>query len=326
MIISPPVANVNINGHVYTNAQLQANPGGWIAGIANDVGAITTLYPTGRFNPRIPLTSDLTFFVDPSAGSDSNTGLVGSPVQTIQRAFDILRDRYDLAGWTVTVQLANGSYSSGLRLRSRLMGQQSPASLILKGNSASPSSVSISDTTVPTGFFERGDGTAIYANWGALLTVDGVRVVGGYRGIWANTHSEIRLLNVEFANSGTTTAHGSTSHGAIIRIRGNISITGNCSRACFLSTKHGRVMLSDTGDPQILPTITFVGSPSVGNIAEVNQFGLIVSQSSQTTYSGSPVGKRYLGDTLGLIDTNGSGASHFPGTVSGTVANGALYI
>jgi hypothetical protein len=59
-------------------------------------------------------------------------------------------------------------------------------------------------------------------------------------------------------------------------------------------------MLSDTGDPQILPTITFVGSPSVGNIAEVNQFGLIASQSSQTTYAGSPVGKRYLADALGL--------------------------
>jgi hypothetical protein len=326
MIISPPVANVNINGHVYTNAQLQSNPAGWIAGIANDVGSITSQYPTGRFAPRIPLTSDLTFYVDPAAGSDSNTGLIGSPVQTIQRAFDILRDQYDLAGWAVTVQLANGSYSTGLKLKSRIMGQQSPASLILKGNSASPSSVSISDLTVPTGFFERGDGTAIYANWGALLSVDGVRVVGGYRGIWANTHSEIRIQNVEFANSGTTTVHGTALHGGLIRVRGNLSITGNCSRASFLASKHGTVMLSDTGDPQVLPTITFVGSPSVGNIAEVNQLGLITSLSSQTTYAGSPVGKRYAADALGVIDTNGSGVNHFPGTITGTTSNGAVYI
>jgi hypothetical protein len=27
-----------------------------------------------------------------------------------------------------------------------------------------------------------------------------------------------------------------------------------------------------------------------------------------------------------LIDTNGSGVNHFPGTVAGTAANGAIYI
>jgi hypothetical protein len=326
LIISPPVANVNINGHVYTNAQLQSNPAGWIAGIANDVGSITSQYPTGRFAPRIPLTSDLTFFVDASAGSDSNTGLIGSPVQTIQRAFDIIRDQYDLAGWVATVQLANGAYSTGLRLRGRLMGQQSPASLILKGNSASPSSVTISDTTVPTGFFERGDGTAIYLNWSALLTVDGVRVVGGYRGIWANSNAEVRVLNVEFANSGTTTAHLAVTNGAMARVRGNLSVTGNSTVTAFLATRHARLFLSDTGDSQITPTITFVGSPSITSTAKVNQFGLIVSMSSQTTYSGTPVGLRYFGDALGCLDTNGSGVNHFPGTVSGSVVGGAIYL
>jgi hypothetical protein len=326
LIISPPVANININGHVYTNAQLQSNPAGWIAGIANDVGSITSLYPTGRFAPRIPLTSDLTFFVDPSAGSDLNTGLIGSPVQTIQRAFDILRDKYDLAGWTVTVQLANGVYSDGLKLRGRLVGQQSPASLILKGNSASPSSVTISDTTVPTGFFERGDGVAVYANWGALLTVDGCRLVGGHRDLWANTHSEIRILNIVFSNSGTTDTHLAASHGAIVRVRGNYTVNGNCSRSHCLATDHGSVMLSDTGDPELNPTITFSGTPSVGITLETQRMGMILTQSSQTTFSGSVTGKKFQLDTLGLLWTNGSGGTmYIPGDQGGTAINGAIF-
>jgi hypothetical protein len=326
LIISPPVANVTINGHIYTNAQLQSNPAGWIAGIANDVGSITSQYPTGRFAPRVALTADTTFFVDSAAGSDTNTGLIGNPVKTIQRMIDILQASYDLAGWAVTIQLANGSYSPGLKISGLLLGQKSPAFLTLRGNSASPSSVTISDTTVPTNALENGDGTPVYANFGAMVNVDGVRVVGGYRGIWANSGSEIRAQNIEFANSGTTVTHAATTHNGLIRIRGNISITGNCSKAAFFSSKHGRLMLSDTGTPSLTPTITFVGSPSVNNVAQVEQFGLITALSSQTSFSGTPNGKRYTGDALGCIDTNGSGVNYFPGTIAGTVSNGAIYL
>jgi len=321
---NPPVADIVINGHTYTNAQLEANPAGWIAGIANDIGAITSQYPKGRFAPRVALTADLTMFVDPN-GSDLNNCLVANPCKTIQHAFDVLRDGYDFAGFVVTVQLSNGSYTPGLICRSRMIGQQSPASLILKGNSASPSLVTVQDLTVPSGFYERGDGTAIYANFGCQLTVDGVKVVGGFRGIWANSPgSEIRMLNVEVGSAQVQLA---ASLSAMLRVRGNYSISGNAVRSHWLATEGGKLYGSDFGDPQILPVVTVIGNPTIPIFAQAQRHGEVVAIAAQTSFvefGGGAVtvtGQKFTVDTLGLIHTNGSGVNYLPGSAAGTITS-----
>jgi hypothetical protein len=324
LTVSPPVSDIHINGHTYTNSQLQADPAGWIGGIANDVGAVTALYPTGRFNPRIPLTGDLSMFISPT-GSDANNCLVGNPCQTPQRAIDLLRDQYDLAGFQVTIQLASGSYSS-VRLRGRLVGQQSPASLTIHGNSSSPTSVQMADLSVPTNLFETGAGTALYASWGALVTVDGVTLIGGHRDMWANNHAEIRFLNIVFGGSGATDTHLAASHGAILRARGNYTVTGNASRSHALAADGGEIMLSDVNAPEISPIITFSGNPSVGITFEAQRRGEILVQSSQTTLNGTVVGQKFSVDTLGLLWTNGSGGTgYIPGTIGGTATNGGIF-
>ena len=320
----PPVSDIVINGHTYTNAMLEANPAGWIAGIANDIAAVTSAYPTGRFSPRTQLTADLDMYVA-TTGNDGNNCLIGNPCQTIQHAFDLLRDRYDPAGFTVTVNVADGSYAQGLKLRGRLLGQASPATLVLKGNSANPQNVTITDAAVPTGLFEQGNGTAVYATWGALLTVDGVKLVGGFRCLWANDHSNIRFLNVEIGNSSSGVQIGA-SHFGIVRLRGNYKINGSTTRAHVLATDGGQILLSDVADPDIFPVVTLVGLPSLNIFAQAQRGGMILSRASQTTFVGSATAQRYSVDTLGLITTNGSGPTYFPGDVAGsTPTTGGIY-
>lgn len=317
---NPPVSDIHINGHTYTNAQLEANPAGWIAGIANDIAAVTQLYPQGRFAPRTRLTSDLDLYVTP-VGSDAGNCLVGQPCASIQRPFDVLRDLYDFGGFTVTVHVADGTYQPGLKLRARMVGQQSPASLVLQGNSANPAAVSIIDPAVPTGLFEQGNGTALYTNWGGMITVNGVRLVGGFRCLWANDHSNIRFLNVEIGNSGSGTQIAA-SHFGIIRLRGNYKINGNASRSSVLATDGGQVLLSDVADPDIFPVITLVGTPTLGSFAEAQRNGMILSRASQTVFVGGSTGQKFSIDTQGLITTNGSGPNYFPGTVAGVISVG----
>lgn len=42
--ISPPVADITLNGHIYTNAQWEADPAGTISGIGNDIDALVSIF------------------------------------------------------------------------------------------------------------------------------------------------------------------------------------------------------------------------------------------------------------------------------------------
>jgi hypothetical protein len=323
LIINPPVSDVHINGHTYTNSQLQANPAGWLGGVANDVGAVTALYPTGRFNPRIPLTADLTMFVGGGGASDSNNCLVGNPCATIQRPFDLLRDQYDLAGKTATVQVADGTYSRGLFLSGNFIGQQRTDNLRLVGNAGTPANVVVSDPRVPStqNDYASGVGIDVYATSGANLRVTGIKFGGGYRAINASRDAKVDFDAVNFGVLGDL--HVTADNGAIVIALGNYSITGGANFSHFGAFTGGRIACGTTGGGT--QSVTISGTPGFSFFALATQLSTINCSSSRLTFTGSATGPRYYVDTNSLIATNGSGATYFPGNAAGTATIGGIY-
>ena len=92
--------------------------------------------------PQEVLSADRTYYVS-TTGSDSNDGSSGSPWATIQHAWDFVQAHVNLAGYTVTIQVADGTYTSGLNAKGSLIGGYGRQSFVIRGNPTSPGNVVI---------------------------------------------------------------------------------------------------------------------------------------------------------------------------------------
>lgn len=302
---------------------LQSNPAGWLGGVANDVGAVTSAYPAGRFSPRVKLTANLDMYVDAAAGSDNATCLVGNPCRTIQRPFDLLRDSYDLANWVVTVHLADGSYTPGLALGTKLVGQAGPYNLILIGNEAAPQNVVIADTRAVTANLESGVGSPIFVAWGGNLSVRGVTLIASFRGAWANTFGNLLLRNMRFGPGGqdqvVATAFGQ------IRMDGDYVIYGGTTHAHLYADTGGVVFAYDPQSPQVIVHVTVANTPAFSSFAVAQRLSQVHAWSTNMIFSGAATGLRFFVDSNSVIGTNGAGASFLPGNAAGIATTGGIY-
>jgi len=82
-------------------------------------------------------TANLTFYVNPSTGSDENPGTSGSPFKTIAKAISLIPK---IVNHNVTINLADGSYSEGITLTGYMGG----GIITIAGNAANPENVVLS--------------------------------------------------------------------------------------------------------------------------------------------------------------------------------------
>src|SRR3989442_1721230 len=107
--------------------------------LVNVSGSIREL-PTGDTLPGVRelLTAARTYYVR-TDGSDSNTGLsntAGGAFLTIQKAIDVATTA-DLNGFTVTLKLGDGTYTSPLSLKPFVGAGE----IVIEGNTATPGNV-----------------------------------------------------------------------------------------------------------------------------------------------------------------------------------------
>uniref|UniRef100_UPI0025470740 hypothetical protein n=1 Tax=Dongia deserti TaxID=2268030 RepID=UPI0025470740 len=117
---------------------------------------------------RERLLASRTYYVR-TDGNDNNDGLTNTAAGaflTIQKCWNIVRDTLDLNGFTVTCQIADGTYNAGLNANGPLVGQEQAARFIVLGNAASPQNVVISTT----------GSNAISVQSGAKLRLSGVEL------------------------------------------------------------------------------------------------------------------------------------------------------
>lgn len=251
---------------------------------------------------REVLTADRTYYVR-TDGSDSNTGLVnssGGAFLTTQRAWNVAKT-IDCNGFSVIIQHGDGTYANNIALDGELVG----GTLIVRGNSGSPTAVVLSGAPV----FQIRTNTTV--------TLENFRVSGSSVGL--NKNSPGGILNI---GTGMSFA-GNSSFAMINAGAGRVNLTGPITIAssanCWLYCQLNGVFF---GGGQ---TITFTGTPAWTTAGIIFESGGQVSVGS-SAMSGAATGKRYQGNSVAALNSAGAGtaSTYFPGNVDGTVAGNAV--
>lgn len=254
---------------------------------------------------RPKLTAARTYYVR-TDGSDSNNGLTntaGGAFLTIPAAVSAALS-IDMNGHDVLVQVADGTYTNGLSLAYNPVG---PGQLSFQGNVSTPANCIIQATNE----------NAAHVGNHATLNITGFKLVTitGGNCLDANQRGIINASALEFGTCADTHVH--SFNNSIININGNYKISGN-------ALQHYSV--HDNSDIAIDGSvITVSGSRTFTTFTDAEALSLI-SFISVTFSTNVATGKRYVGDSLAIIQTSGAGSTFFPGDVSGTSTNGAIYL
>lgn len=265
-----------------------------------------TNYFTQRgLSGRQVLTADRTYYVR-TDGNDSNTGLAntsGGAFLTIQKAVNATY-ALDLGGFTVTIQVADGTYTAGASFTGPVLN----GSVVLQGNTGTPANCVIS----------LASGVCVTASQRAFVSVGGFKLQSTSSGIglYANTYATISLsAGVNFGACGT--AHVYCTTNGTINLLQNYTISGSAAYHFSIDTfatvnAYGR-------------TITLSGTPAFSSqFAGLSNFSFLYIFS--TTFSGAATGVRYSCAANSIIQTGGGGASYLPGNSAGSTATQGQYL
>jgi hypothetical protein len=256
---------------------------------------------------RERLTANRTYYVR-TDGSDSNTGLAntsGGAFLTMQRAYDVIVTTLDLAGFSVTIQVADGTYTTGIDASLPLTGG---SALLLRGNVGTPANVILSVTSL--------NGVAclvpgLNINVGGMefrTTTAGSCLVAGYGGIIT--------IGAACRFGVCVSGHIVSTIGGIVDITADYTISGNAA-------VHWNAF-SPSEIRCIGRTITLSGTPAFSSaFATCSQAGLYVFSN---TFSGAATGVRYDVNLNGVIYTAAAGATYLPGNAAGVAASGGQYV
>lgn len=252
------------------------------------------------FKGRPRLTANRTYFVR-SDGNDSNSGLVnsaGGAFLTIQKAVDVIA-MLDINGFTVTVQVVDGTYTGATVLKS-VVGFSAPGCLVIQGNNATPANVLVS-TAAGSCFTANG----ISSVWD-IKDMKLASTVGS--ALAADNNASIRFNNLNF---GVVAAyHCFANLGSTITGLGNYAVSGLAINHWY-AVNGGKISVNGV-------TVTITGTPFFSG-----QWAQAVGPSTITafgnTFSGSATGTRYSASNGGYIFTNGA---VLPGSGAGSSTTG----
>jgi hypothetical protein len=261
------------------------------------------------------LTADRNYYVNPSTGSDSNTGLSSvTAFATIAKAIDTCTP-INTSGYNITINLADGTYittGAGIRTKAAL----GSGIIYIVGNETTPTNVIINSTGVG---ISATDCTTKYSFKGMSFECAGA--AGQYAIVCNNSNIEVR--NVAFSPDANPWARHFVATGG-----GNINIT-----AGYRIRETG---FSYSLDSQFFSTITMIGATVLldtgalidwtgGAFAFARRIGqLRVETTTFTLVGGTTVaGARYSVSENSVVFTS---ATTFPGSIAGSTATGGIYI
>ena len=281
----------------------------FLAGVAGRVPTADVV----RKHVRERLYANRTYYVR-TDGNDANTGLVdsaGGAFLTIQKAWDTIRDNVDMNGFTVTVQIKDGTYANGLNAVGPMVGQSFTSSLVFQGNASTPTNVKIA--------LGASAGDCVNVASGARFILKDVELSNSDangEAIYARDFGLIDVRNVRFGACAGE-AHMLAERG-FIDINDAYAIVGAAKRH-YWANSGGRIECYNM-------TVTISGTLNFSTyFANASESGDLTVQG--VTYSGGTVtGTRYRASTNGTINTNGGGANFFPGNAAGSTATGGQYV
>lgn len=248
---------------------------------------------------RERLTANRTYYVR-TDGNDSNSGLSndsGGAFLTIQKATDVVCGTLNLNGYDVTIQIADGTYTTPTVLKPI----PDFGTVTIQGNNSTPSNVIISTTA--NRCFE-----GLFQMCNYTIKDLKVQTTTSHSCIVARYGAHISYGNIVFGNSA---GHHIVCDQARIDCISDYSITGTADR--HVSSQHcGTIFI-------VSKTVTITGSPSFTNFAAAEYGGVL--NLSGNTYSGGATGARYFSGQNGLIISG----TTLPGNSAGSVSQGGTY-
>lgn len=251
---------------------------------------------------RTILSSGANYYVATTGNDSTGNGLSGNPWATLPHAYQWVLQNIDTAGYNVTINVADGTYSAGVNVTAPLVGG---GQLLFVGDTSTPANCIISSSSncftsyigIPTSIagFKciSSGGAAIAAVNGGQLYINGKMEYGTCGSQHFNIQGVGSYINIGAYNytiSGGATAHWACGFGA-----NSIAITGGS-------------------------VITLTGTPNFSSaFATIGECALCVC--NNLTFSGSATGQRFTVSNGGHISTNGGGANYLPGNSAGSGTN-----
>lgn len=256
------------------------------------------------------LTSDTTFYVRVD-GNNANSGLAnnaGGAWLTLQHAYDALANNYDLRGYTATVNVGNGTYTSGINATH----PNTTGFIKFVGNVATPNNCLVSVTnancfnaSLGSIFYIRGFGMQTTTNGGAIATTSGGKIIvdgnvqfnalaAGNIHLFASGSGSFIQINSDYIINGGAAYHMLADYGSFIESANNLTFTilGNPNFSAFYAYSSNAASIKETG----------------------------------ATFSGTATGTRYRTQFNGIINTNSGGnPNYFPGNAAGSSLTGGQY-
>lgn len=291
----------------------------------NTTQAASTAFVVSMVRSR--LTGNVTYYVR-TGGSNSNTGTAntdGGAWLTLQYAWDTLIAALDLNGYTLTIQVADGTYTAGIGSFQGFVGAKSSNSVVVQGNNGTPANVLISVTSNHCFNFgyaagvELGGQTMVRIRDLKMSTTtsgDCIAAMGG--GCY------IQFDNVNFGSCAGNHITGSCN--AYIYESGAVSGPGSSGYA--VSGNAAAHVLSAEGAQVTLhgATITYSNSPVFSQANFWSLWGGRIFANAMTfTNGGTVTGKRFRADDPGSLVYTGGSLTYVPGDVAGTCSKGGIY-
>lgn len=285
----------------------------WISQIDNNTANPDTSTGTywTPFN-RWRLSSQLNLYVNASSGDDSNNGLTsGTPWLTLQHAIDWVAANVDIGLYQVMIN-ASGAFTEGITNFTNILGN-GVSKVIFNFTSGSTIQVLSASAFIAsgssTGFqVQTASGTPL------LISATGTGNNEGY-GLLATDEALITFNNVNFGTCQS--GHAVALYNGQIKPNGSYSISGNAPSHWLCQT--GFFQSLTPNNPNV---VTLIGTPSfTSSFVNCSGAGKVMVSNLTIVFSGAASGQRYFVGDVSLIDTFGSGASFFPGTIAGVATN-----
>lgn len=258
---------------------------------------------------RIKLTAPLDLYVA-IGGSDTAAGTSSIlPLATMQGAWNLLGNVYDLGGYMVTVHVAPGTYNTPLSCTGMLPGSATGGggSVLFIGDLDDPSNVIVNVA-----------GNAISTLSTARIAIQGMelRAANGTC-LYADYNSEITFGDIHFGAANYHMVAQNSSN--IINVGRPYAIVGDALTAHMEA-------FSGSSITTINMTCTIAGVCHTVNFATAYSSGHIFAiGAAYLNPSNLVIGGRYSADMNGTIDTASGNPAFFPGTVAGAVSRGGQY-
>ena len=257
---------------------------------------------------KATLPANLTIYVNGAIGNDANDGTAntaGYALATPQAAMN-LAFSYAPSQYQITIKIADGTYG----------GVATPVTagpnIVIDGNLTTPSNV-ILNGGVNHAVAINGPNTALVKNL-YVTTSGGSLPPCGF------VASRGATLNTQNTSSGPCTGAVFEAYGGVIAV-GSHLFSGN-SQELFWGMFGGLI-----GGPAGA-VYTISTAITVNQSALALDGGIVSLSAAYQSFVGATnvTGAKYLASQNGIIETSGSGASFFPGTVAGSTNNGGLYV